>query len=98
MMILKRKKRSSHHGSAITNLTHTHEDSIQSLALLSGLSIWRCRELSRRLQMQLGSRVAVTVEYASICSSDLAPSLGISICHGCGPKRKKKKRKERISG
>ena len=34
---------------------------VQSLALLSGLSIQHCSELWSRLQMQLGSGVAVAV-------------------------------------
>ena len=34
---------------------------VQSLASLSGLRIWHCRELQYRLQMQLGSHVAVAV-------------------------------------
>ena len=32
---------------------------VRSLALLSGLGIWRCRELWYRLQTLLGSRIAV---------------------------------------
>ena len=39
------------------------------------------------LQTQLGSGVAVAV--AGNCSSYLTPSLGTSICHRCGPKKKK---------
>ena len=35
-----------------------------------------------------GSGIAVAVAWASSCSSDSTPSLGISICHGCGPKKK----------
>ena len=34
---------------------------VQSLALLSGSGIWRCRELWCRLQKRLGSHVAVTL-------------------------------------
>ena len=34
---------------------------VQSLASLSGLRIWSCRELQRRSQMQLRSGVAVAV-------------------------------------
>ena len=36
--------------------------------------------------MQLGSGIAVAVEEAGSCSS---PSLGISMCHRCGPKKQK---------
>ena len=55
---------------------------VQSLASLSGLRIQYCQELRCSLKMQLRSDVAV----AGSCSSNLTPSLGTSICHGCGPK------------
>ena len=63
----------------------------QSLASLSGLRIWHCRELWCRLQMWLGSHVAVAVAVAQVssCSSDSAPSLGTSMCHWCDPQKKK---------
>ena len=38
---------------------------VQSLTLLSVLRIWRCHELWCRLQMWLGSHVAVAVVEAS---------------------------------
>ena len=41
--------------------------------------------------MQLGSRIAVAVAVAGSHSSDLTPSLGTSICHGCSPKKQKTK-------
>ena len=43
--------------------------------------------------MCLRSGVAVAVEQASSCSSDLTSSLGTLICYRCGPKKKKKKKK-----
>ena len=43
---------------------------VQSLALLSGLRIWCCLELWRRLQGLLGSCVAVAVVEAGIYNSD----------------------------
>ena len=43
--------------------------------------------------MWLGSGIAVAVAVASSCSSDVTPGPGISICHRCGPKEKKKKKK-----
>ena len=64
---------------------------VQSLASLSGLRIQCCHELWYRLQKQLRSRVAVVGSN----SSDLTPSLGISICHGCSPEKQKEKEKER---
>ena len=44
--------------------------------------------------MRLGSGFAVAVAQASSCSSNLTPSLGTSICHKCGPKKKGKKKRE----
>ena len=35
----------------------------------------------------------MAVEKVGSCSSDLTPSLGISICHRCGCKKEKKKKK-----
>ena len=37
----------------VKNLTGIHEDMASSLALLSGLRIWRCHEVWCRSQMQL---------------------------------------------
>ena len=45
--------------------------------------------------MGLGS--GVDVVKAGSCSSNLIPSLGTSICLWCGPKKKKRKEKIRIS-
>ena len=61
---------------------------VRSLASLSVLRIQGCHELWCRSQMQLRSQVAVVAVKASGNSSDLTPSLGTSICHGCGPKNK----------
>ena len=63
---------------------------VWSMALLSGLTIRRCRELWCRTQTLLGSGIAVAV--AGSCSSDLTPSLGTPICRGYSPKKKKKKK------
>ena len=51
---------SSRRGSAETNLTSILTQ-VWSLALLSGLRIWHCRELWCRSQTQLGACVAVAV-------------------------------------
>ena len=59
---------------------------VRSLASLGGFRIQHCRELWGRSQMWLGSHVAVPVVWAVSCSSDSTPSLGTSICCGCGPK------------
>ena len=63
---------------------------VPSLALLSELRIWRCRGLWCRLQIQLRSHVAEAVAQADGYSSDSTFSLGISTCHGCGPKKQNK--------
>ena len=84
----KKKLGSSPHSSVITNLTSIHEDvcSIPGLAWWPcQLRIWHCCEIWCRLQMQLGSWVAVAVVHASCYSSDLTPSLGTSIGHKCSP-------------
>ena len=51
--------RSSLHDSAVTNLRPGMR--VLSLASLSGLTIWYCRELSCKSQMCLGPRVAMAV-------------------------------------
>ena len=53
------KKGSSHCGSAVMTPTTIHE--VRFLAVLSGLWIWRFRELWCRSQTWLGSHVATTV-------------------------------------
>ena len=42
--------------------------------------------------MWLGSSVAVAVAQAHSCSSNSNPSLGTSICLGCGPKKTEKEK------
>ena len=66
---------------------------VPSLALLSGLKIWRDRDLWCRSKMRLKSGVAVAVAWASSYSSDSTPCLGISIWCRCGAKKTKKKKK-----
>ena len=85
-------------GAVVTNLTGSTRLWVRSLALLSGLRTWRCHELWRRSQMRLRSGVAVAVVQASSCSLDWTPSLGSSICRGCGPKRTKDKKKKEKKG
>ena len=62
---------------------------VWSLALLSGLRIWHCRELWCRLQIWLGSCITVAVVWAGSCSSNSTSSLETCICHQCGPKKAK---------
>ena len=79
--------RSSLCGSVLTILTRTLRMRVQSPTLLSGLRIWCCCELWCRFQIWLRSHVAVAVALAGRCSSHSTPSLGTSICLGCGPKK-----------
>ena len=67
---------------------------VQSLALLSGLRTQHCHELWCRSQMQLGPQVAVATVQAGSYSSDSTPHLESSICHGCSPKKTKKKKEK----
>ena len=60
-----------------------------SLALLSGLRIWHCRELWYRLQTLLESCFTVAVAMAGSHSSNSPPSLGTSYAVGAALKRKK---------
>ena len=63
---------------------------VQALVLISGLSIQHCHELWCMLQTWLGSGIAVAEAYSGSCSSNLTLSLGTSISHRCGPKKKQK--------
>ena len=64
---------------------------VRSLASLSGLRTQGHRELWRRSQMWLRSRITVSVAQAGSYSSNAAPSLGTSKCHTGSSKKKKKK-------
>ena len=61
-----------------------------SLALLSGLRIWRCRKLPCRSQKWLGSGIAVAVVQAGSYNANSTPSLGTSMCCTCSPKKTQK--------
>ena len=65
---------------------------VPSLALLSKLRIWPFCELWCRSKMWLRFHIAVAVVQASSYSSDSTPSLGISVCRRCGPKKQSKKK------
>ena len=68
---------------------------VPSLALLSELRIRHCRNRQHKLQMWLGSCVAVAVVQAGSCSSDL--TLGTSTCCRYVCKKKKKKYCQRVA-
>ena len=78
-------------GAAETSLTVSMRMWVRALASLRGLVIRCCHELWCRSQAEFGSGIAVAVASASSCSSDLIPSLGTSICRGCGSKKKKQR-------
>ena len=63
---------------------------VRSLASFSGLRIQCCSELWCRPRTKLRSGVVV----AGSCSSDWTPSQETSICLGCSPKNKKKKKRD----
>ena len=80
--------KSPHRGSAATKQTSMHEDE-RSLVSVNRLTIQCCCELWCRSQVRLRSRVVVAVVLVGRCSSNSTPSLGTSICRGCGPKKTK---------
>ena len=68
---------------------------VQSLALLSRLTIQRrCRERQCRLQMQLGSCVAVAVVSVGSCSSNSSPGPELYAAGEALKGQKKKRKKE----
>ena len=68
---------------------------VQSLALLSGSTIRRCRGLWPRSQNEARILCYCGCGTASSCSSNSTPSPGTSICQECGPKNQKKKREQK---
>ena len=70
---------------------------LASFSGLSGLRIWYCSELWCSLQMRLGSGVVMAVVQAGGYSSNLTPSLRISVCCRCGPKKTEKKKKSGVA-
>ena len=62
---------------------------IRSLALLSGLRIWRCWELLCALQTWLGSGIAVAVAVAGSCSTNSTPAWETPYAMGVALKKKK---------
>ena len=54
--------------------------------------------MSRGVDHRLGLEPALLCGYGvgqQLCSSDLSPSLGTSMCHRCGPKKQKTNKKQK---
>ena len=69
-----------------------------SLASLSELRIRCCHELWCRLQMRLGSGIAVALAWSGSCGFDSTPCLGTSTCNEYSPEKQKKKKKKKKKG
>ena len=70
---------------------------VLSLASLSGLKIWRCHELWRRSQTQLGSGVAVALARAAT-TAPIRPLAWEPPCATCAAlERQKTKKKKKVS-
>ena len=78
----------------LTNPNKIHENG-GSICSLGGLNIWGCHELWCRLQMQLGSYVAMAVVQVSSCISDLTPAWELSYATSTALKSKKTKTKNK---
>ena len=65
---------------------------VRSLASLSGLRIWRFRELWCSPQIQLGSGIVAAVAQPGSYSSNWTPSPGTTTCRRGGPRNSKKKK------
>ena len=80
----------------LTNPTRNHEVVGSIPGLVQWVKNWRCRELWCRLQVRLGSGVAVAVLQAGSCSSDSTlGNLRVSQVRPCKAKKKKKKKANR---
>ena len=69
---------------------------IQSLALLSGLKIWRCHKLQARWQTQLESHIAVAVAQEAAVPQTRPPAWESPYAVSAALKSKKKKKKKEL--
>ena len=95
MSLPKKKKKkectgSSRCGIGVMNPTSVDEDASSIPGLPQWVKDLELPWLWCRI-WQLGSGITVAVVWAGSCSFDLIPSLGTSVCHGCGPKKTKNK-------
>ena len=90
-----KKWRSSHCGAVEMNLTRNHEVAGSIPPLTQWVKDPASSALWCRLQMRLGSGMAVAVAVVGSSSSDSTPSLGTSICHKCSHKKTKKRKRKK---
>ena len=76
----------------VKNLTSIHKDLVLIPGLTQCVKNLALPQAAAQSQIWPGSGIAEAVVQASRCSSDSTPSLGTSMCHRCGPKKKKEKR------
>ena len=83
----------------LTNLTSIHKDEGSIPGLTQGKRSGIAMNCGVKLQMQLGCRVGCSgCGVGQQLQLRLDPCLGISICHGCDPKKTKKEKQRTMDG